>query len=73
MQKEAVNWLTGVESVLKKVGVVQAEGEAEVEVEFEVVEQVEVEVEYTQVAGVLPFDPFDQPSCQPVASLIVVY
>ena len=67
-------------------GVVQVEGEVEVEVEAAVVEQIEVaatvymerlvaeaEVEYIQVAGVLPFDPFDQPSCQPMTSPSIVY
>ena len=67
-------------------GVVQVEGEVEVEVKAAVIEQIEVaatvyierlmaeaEVEYLQVAGVLPFDPFNQPSCQPMTSLSVVY
>ena len=34
---------------------------------------VEAEVEYTQVAGVLLFDLFNQPSCQPMTSPSVVY
>ena len=33
----------------------------------------EAEVEYIQITSVLPFDPFDQPSYQPMTSPSIIY